>query len=211
MHSQTSTGNSSGPAAPPFSILLSVLFTSSPLTQFTSSPTTSAPSVPGSLSPPRSIVSQSTPPIPPTLPPNLSQHYHLHLLHPPRAAHSPPRLPTQPIGTAHPHLSPFPIQHTNRHAHILAPSLPHSSFLCISFQHFYFLFCPMPPCLPPFSYTSLNFLTPPPRPLPPPASQMSLPEQPQLSFPAFPMFCPTHQATVPTSPRTPVNPSPNAP
>ena len=50
MHFQTSTGNSSGPTALPFFILLSAFFTSSLLTQFTSSLTTSASSVLSSLS-----------------------------------------------------------------------------------------------------------------------------------------------------------------
>ena len=45
MHFQTSTGNSSGPAALPFFMLLSAFYTSSLLTQFTSSLTTSASSV----------------------------------------------------------------------------------------------------------------------------------------------------------------------
>ena len=49
MHFQTSTGNSSGPIALPFFILLSAFFTSSLLTQFTSSLTTSGSSVLGSL------------------------------------------------------------------------------------------------------------------------------------------------------------------
>ena len=49
MHFQTSTGNSSGPTALPFFILLSAFFTSSLLTQFTSSLTTSASSVLGFL------------------------------------------------------------------------------------------------------------------------------------------------------------------
>ena len=50
MHFQTSSGNSSGPTALPFLILLSALFTSSILTQFTSSLTASASSVLGFLS-----------------------------------------------------------------------------------------------------------------------------------------------------------------
>ena len=50
MHFQTSTGNSSGPTALSFFILLSAFFTSSLLTQFTSSLTTSASSVLSSLS-----------------------------------------------------------------------------------------------------------------------------------------------------------------
>ena len=49
MHFQTSAGNSSGPTALPFFILLSAFFTS-PLKQFTFSLTTSASSVLGSLS-----------------------------------------------------------------------------------------------------------------------------------------------------------------
>ena len=50
MHFQTSIGNSSGPAALPFFILLSAFFTSFLLTQFISSLTTFASSVLGSLS-----------------------------------------------------------------------------------------------------------------------------------------------------------------
>ena len=49
MHFQTSTGNSFGPTALPFFILLSAFFTSSLLTQFSSSLTTSASSVLGPL------------------------------------------------------------------------------------------------------------------------------------------------------------------
>ena len=49
MHFQTSTGNSSGPTALLFFMLLSAFFTSSLLTQFTSTLTTSASSFLGSL------------------------------------------------------------------------------------------------------------------------------------------------------------------
>ena len=49
MHFQTSTGNSSGPTALSFFILLSAFFTSSQLTQFTSLLITSASSVQGFL------------------------------------------------------------------------------------------------------------------------------------------------------------------
>ena len=82
MHFQTSTGNSSGPTALPFFILLNAFFTSSLLAQFTSSLNTSTSYVLfiGSLLFPRSSVSQSSPSISLTLSPNLLQHYRFHLL-----------------------------------------------------------------------------------------------------------------------------------
>ena len=141
MHFQTSTGNSSGPNRFTFfygPILLSAFFTSSLLTQFTSSLTTSASSILGSLLF-SSFISFSK--------------YSFHLFN--TASEFTITLPflsfiTLTCCTSFPALSLclanlynsfspslFPILHTNCHTHVPSPlqlpSLPYSSFLCISF------------------------------------------------------------------------------
>ena len=199
MHFQASTGNSSGPTALPFFILLSAFFTFSLLTQFTSLLTTSASSVLGYLLF-SSFISFSK--------------YSFHLFN--TASEFTITLPFSSFITftcciSFPSLSlclanlynsfsPYFVsnQHTNCHTHVPSPlqlpSLSYSSFLCRSFYYFHFLFCPI------FSL-SLSFLLCSPE-LPHSTTmsscllfvfQMSLPVQFQMFFLAFLLFCPTHQ------------------